>query len=116
MCRGMSTLRPRQLGQPERRVRIRHNLGRRVVDKPIALERELEVPVELDAVPLQELGAGDALGRILGVEIEGQPLDGGAEPALEPLGRPLADATEGSDVVRPDQDLVGRQPISLRSP
>ena len=116
MRRRVFPLCPCELGEAKRRVRIRHNLGRRVVDKPIPLERELEVPVELDAVPLQELAAGNALGRILGVEIEGQPLDGGAEPALEPLGRPLADATEGSDVVRPDQDLVGRQPISLRSP
>ena len=72
--------------------------------------------MEVDAVPPQKIGTRNALRRVLRVKIERQPLDVGAEPALEPLGRLLADATEWSDVFRPDQNLVGRQPISLRSP
>jgi hypothetical protein len=62
--------------------------------------------VEALAVAAVELCPRNALRRVLGVEIEGQPVDLGAEPALEPLSRPLAEATEGSDVVRPDDDLV----------
>ena len=62
--------------------------------------------MEALAVATVELCPGNALRRVLGVEIEGEPLDLGAEPALEPLGRPLAEAAEGSDVVRPDDDLV----------
>jgi hypothetical protein len=58
------------------------------------------------AVAPVELGSRDALGRVLRVEVEGQPVDLSAEPALEPLSRALAEATEGSDVVRPDDDLV----------
>ena len=62
--------------------------------------------MELRPVAPDQVGAGNPLPRILGMEVEGSPLDGGAELALEPLGRTLADAAEGSDVVRPDQDLV----------
>jgi hypothetical protein len=58
------------------------------------------------AVAPTELGSRDALSRVLGMEIEGQPVDLGTEPALEPLSRTLAEAAEGSDVVRPDDDLV----------
>jgi hypothetical protein len=38
------------------------------------------------------------------MEIEGKPLDAGAEPALQPLGPLEADEAEGSDVVAPDRD------------
>jgi len=42
------------------------------------------------------------------MEVERQPDDVGVEPAPQPLGPPLADAAERSDVVRPDDDLVLR--------
>jgi hypothetical protein len=51
------------------------------------------------------LGARDAPGRILGVKVEREPLDLGAEPALQPLGPRKADAAEGSDVVAPDEEV-----------
>ena len=104
---------PCELGEAKRRARVRHDLGWRIVDESLVLEPALEVLVERLAVPAQQLRAWDALGRIFGVQVEGQPFDRGTEPALEPLGRTLADAAEGSDVVRPDQDLVGRHPVSL---
>ena len=94
------------LGQAERRTRVRHHLGRRVVAESLPLERRFEASVETLAVAPVELCPGNALGRVLRVQVEGKPVDLGAEPALEPLGRALAEATEGSDVVRPDDDLV----------
>jgi hypothetical protein len=99
-------LRPRELREPKRGLGVRYDVGRRVVDEPDALECGLDVPVEPLAVAADEVRAWDSRGWILGMEIEGQPLDGRAEPARKPLGRPLADAAERSDVVRPDQDLV----------
>jgi hypothetical protein len=69
--------------------------------------------VEALAVAPVELGSRNALGRVLGVEVEGQPVDLSAEPALDPLSRALAEAAEGSDVVRPDDDLVLRHEVRL---
>jgi hypothetical protein len=40
------------------------------------------------------------------MEVEREPRRPGAEPALEPLGRGLAEPAERSDVVRPDEDGV----------
>jgi hypothetical protein len=40
------------------------------------------------------------------VEIEGRPEDLGAELLVHPVGQTLADAAEGSDVVRPDNSAV----------
>ena len=62
--------------------------------------------MEARAVAPVELCSGNSFRRVLGVEVEGQPVDLGAEPALEPLGRALAESAERSDVVRPDDDLV----------
>jgi hypothetical protein len=104
--RGVLVLRPCQLGQAESRARVRHHLGRWVVEELLPLERRFEALVEALAVAPVELSSRDALGRVLGVEIEGQPVDMGAEPALEPLSRALAESAERSDVVRPDDDLV----------
>ena len=106
MRRFVLVLRACQLGQPERRTRVRHHLGRRVVTESLPLERRFEAPVETLAVAPVELCPGNALGRVLRVQVEGKPVDLGAEPALEPLSRALAEAAEGSDVVRPDDDLV----------
>ena len=58
------------------------------------------------AVAGVELGARDPLRRVLRVEVEGEPFDRGAEPALEPLGPLVADVAIRSDVVAPDRDGV----------
>ncbi len=104
--RGVLGLRSCQLGHAERCPRIRHHVGRRVVAESLPLERRLEALVEAIAVAAVELSPRNALRWVLGVEIEGEPLDLGAEPTLEPLSRALAEAAERSDVVRPDDDLV----------
>jgi hypothetical protein len=103
---GVPAPRSCQLGQAESRARVRHHLGRRVVAETLSFERRLEALVEALAVTPVELGSRDAIGRVLGVEVERQPVDLSVEPALEPLSRALAEAAEGSDVVRPDDDLV----------
>jgi hypothetical protein len=103
---GMLPLGPCELRETESRAGVRHDVGWRIVDEAFAREPALNVLVESVAVAAQKLRPWDALRRVLGVKVERQPLDLGAEPALEPLGRPLADATERSDVVGPDQDLV----------
>jgi hypothetical protein len=55
-----------------------------------------------------QLGERNALGRILGMQVEREPFDGGVELAPYPLGRNLAEPAERSDVVAPDQDrMVG---------
>jgi pimeloyl-ACP methyl ester carboxylesterase/class 3 adenylate cyclase len=60
------------------------------------------------AEPALELSPRDALGRVLGMQVEGSPLDLRAEPTLEPR-RPFeADVAEGSYVVAPDRDLRDR--------
>jgi len=58
------------------------------------------------AVAGVQLGAGDAFAGILRVEVEGEPLDRGAEPAPQPLGPLVADVAVRSDVVAPDRDGV----------
>ena len=103
---GVLALRSRQLGQAEGRARVRHDLGRRVVAESLPLEGRPEALVEAPAVAPVELFPRDALRRVLGVKGEGQPVDLGVEPTLEPLSRALAEAAEGSDVVRPDDDFV----------
>jgi hypothetical protein len=60
--------------------------------------------VEAGAVAALEVLAGDALRRILRMEVERQPLDASAEPALEPVGPFEADVAERSYVVAPDGD------------
>ncbi len=99
-------LRAGQLREAKRRPRVRYDLRRRVVDEVVPLERALQVAVEPFPVTAEQVGAGNATRRVLGMQVEGQPLDGGAEPARKPLGRSLADTAERSDVVRPDHELV----------
>jgi hypothetical protein len=53
-----------------------------------------------------ELGSRDALRWILGVKIEREPLDRGAEPVAEPRRPFVGDVAERSDVVAPDDDSV----------
>jgi hypothetical protein len=49
--------------------------------------------------------------RVLGMQVERKPRHGGAVPALEPLGRGLAESAERSDVVGPDSDGQGFHPF-----
>jgi hypothetical protein len=58
------------------------------------------------AVPAVELRPRDAVRRVFGVEIEGKPLDRGAEPVAEPRRPLVGDVAERSDVVAPDDDAV----------
>ena len=58
------------------------------------------------AVAGVQLRPRNALRRVLGMQVEWQPGDLGAEPAPEPVGQRLAEPAERSDVIRPDQDLV----------
>lgn len=71
VCGSVLVLRSRQLGQAESRARVRHHVGRRVVEEPLPLERRLEALVEALAVTPDELGSRDALRRVLGVQVEG---------------------------------------------
>ena len=53
-----------------------------------------------------ELLERESLLGILGMQVEGEPCDVGVELAPRLLGRYLAEPTEGSDVVAPDEDRV----------
>ena len=72
-----------------------------LIRKPLA-----QPVVKRRAVARVELFTRDALGWVLGVEVEREPGHLGAEPARDPLGRRLAEPAERSDVVGPDKDGV----------
>ena len=93
-----------ELGHPESVAAVRDDVRRRRVGEPARRELRLQPVVEGPAVASVELGPRDALARVLRVQVEREEGDGGAEPALEPPGRALAEAAERSDVVRPDED------------
>ena len=102
----MQAVRACELGQPKREPRVRDDLGRHVVrqaglSEPLAHRIAVAVPVAR-----VELRPGNPLRRVLRVEVEGQPVKLGVEPAPQPLGRLLAEPAERSDVVRPDRDRV----------
>ena len=92
----------RELGDLERLARVR--------DHPAAVVRQaggLDAARVCSWIPGPYRSASrsrNALGRVLGVEVEGEPLDAGAEPALQPAGPLEADEAERSDVVAPDGD------------
>jgi hypothetical protein len=94
----------RQLGQPQRGSRVRHDLGRRRVHEADRGKHLADPVVKRLAVPGVQLLARNPLRRVLGMEVERKPRDLGAVPAPEPVGRGLADPAERSDVVRPDQN------------
>jgi hypothetical protein len=95
----------RQFGQHQRAAGVGHLVQRPRVRQPGLFEQRPTSLGELRAVTALELGARDALRRILGVQIEWPPFDTRAKLALEPR-RPLqADVAEGSYVVAPDGDL-----------
>ena len=91
----MEAVPARVLAEPERRVRVRDDVRVRLVLEPARLE---ELPRPRDtflAVAGEQLLARHALGRVLGVEVEREPGDVGAEPALEPGGRCWATRQKG---------------------
>ena len=102
----------RELGQAQREARVRNRL------RPVVLEtRRFEaraqrvVLADADAVTAVKLRKRDALCRVLGVQIEREPVDVGVELAPGLLGRDLAEPAERSDVVAPDDDRVlGHRP------
>jgi hypothetical protein len=95
----------RELRQPQRVERARDDLGVRVVRQPLLGEARAQPLVEAPVSRVED-GAGETLGRVLGMEVEGEPGDVGVELAPEPLGQRLAEPAERSDVVGPDEDLV----------
>jgi hypothetical protein len=95
-------------------LRIRNDLRVRVVDEPVGLE---DPPHAIDArlaVAREQLLSRQTVLGILGMKVEGEPRDLRAEPALEPVGRGLADAAERSDVIGPDEDFVLAHSTSSR--
>ena len=97
-----------ELRDPERVTAVRDHLRRRRVGEAAGRELRLQPVVESPAVARLEVGPRDAFARVLGVQVERQERDGGAEPAREPPGRPLAEAAERSDVSRTRRGRGGR--------
>ncbi len=93
----------RELGDAQRSHRVRDHVWVRAVDE--ASPRTCR-PVYPASVALEQSLSRQTFLRVLRMEIEGEPRDLRAEPALEPVGRRLADAAERSDVVGPDEDFV----------
>jgi hypothetical protein len=93
----------RQLGRVQRRVRVRDPLapGPR---QAVLAEQPLVVRVRVEAVAPPEVVNRDALGRIFRVQVERQPFDLSAVPALEPRRALSRDVAERSYVVGPDPD------------
>jgi hypothetical protein len=98
---------PRELGQAQGELRVRDDL-RPVVDEPGRGEAPVQrvALADPDPVPAMQLRKGNALRRILRMEVEREPCDLGAELAPCLLGRDLAEPAERSDVVAPDEDRV----------
>ena len=101
---GGAPLLTRVLAQHERAARVRDPLDRLGVREPCRVEQREQALMEPRAVAPLEFLARDALRRVLGMEVERQPLDLSAEPALEPVGPLEADVAERSYVVAPDGD------------
>ena len=100
---------PGELGKPERETRVWDDFGS-VVLKPSggeALAQRIRLS-DTDAVAAMQLRKRDALRRVLGVKVEGEPADLGVELAPCLLGRYLAEPAVRSDVVAPDEDRVVR--------
>jgi hypothetical protein len=93
-----------QLGQAQGRPGVRDRL--RYVEVELVSREELaQEVVVVRAVAASQLVARNSPGRVLRVEVEGEPGDSGAVPVPQPLGQSLADAAERSDVVAPDEDF-----------
>jgi hypothetical protein len=99
----LSTL-ARQLSHPQRVERARHALDRLVERQPLAREERLQPVGPRAAVAAIHVRSRHAVGRILRVQVERQPVDPSAEPALQPRRPREGDVAEGSYVVRPDAD------------
>jgi len=104
-----------ELGYPQRAARVRHGVRRWSIFQPRGGERLSQPVVERVAVARVQLVAGNPLERVLRMQVERQPGDLGAVPALEPVGRGLADPAERSDVVREDENGGRRHASTLPS-
>src|SRR5438874_406177 len=80
----------RELGDAQRELRVRDDVRVRRVRMAGAREHLADAPLHLRPVARDQLGARNALRRILGMEVEREPGDRGAVPAPEALGRGLA--------------------------
>ena len=81
-----------------------------VVDEPVRLEHPAHALDARLAVARERSRSRGRPPPVLGMKVEREPRDLRAEPALEPVGRRLADAAERSDVVGPDEDFVLAHP------
>jgi hypothetical protein len=72
----------RELGEPKRRLRVRHDL-RAVVLEPGRLEaRPQRIRfTDADPIPPVQVLERESLGRILGMQVEREPVDVGVELA-----------------------------------
>jgi hypothetical protein len=107
--RRVQVLRPGKLAEPEGGQRPRDDLGSVVRDpgrfEALAQRVLLSDPDPVAPVELRE--RNPAL-RILGMQVEREPVDVGVELAPCLLGRDRAEPAERSDVVAPDEDrMVG---------
>ena len=98
-----------QLGDLECLQRVRDDFRRWVVRVAAGLDHLLHLVGMALAVARVQLRAGNPVGRVLGVQVEGKPFDRGAEPAREPRRPLVGDVAERSDVVAPDPDDVWRR-------
>jgi hypothetical protein len=93
----------RQLGDVQRRVRVRNPLVPRPRQVVLA-EELLMVRVQVEAITLSEVSSRNPLGRVFRVKVEWQPLDLSAVPALQPRRAFRRDVAERSYVVGPDSN------------
>jgi hypothetical protein len=109
----------RELGRVQCRARIRDPLVGRELEAGLAEELRV-LRVDVEPVAARQLVGRDALRRIFRMQVERQPLDLSAVPALEPRRALSRDVAEGSYVVRPDPDqrwhTSGLYPIVSLSP
>jgi len=99
------TLLARELGHPVCEPRVRHYVGP-VVHEPgggEALAQRVGFTGP-EAVTAMQLGQRDSLRRVVGMQLEGEPVNLGVELDAQLLGRGLAEPAEGSYVVAPDED------------
>jgi len=76
---------------------------RRIVGETGSFNQLLNSTLKAGAVTLFQLSTWYSVGRILRMQVERNPFNPSAEPALQPRRSLKSDVAEGSYVVRPDQ-------------
>ena len=101
----MPALLARQFGHPVREPRVRYHVGTVVLEAGggEALAQRVGLTGS-EPVAAMEVGQRDALRRIVGMQLEREPVNLGVELDAQLLGRRLAEPAEGSYVVAPDED------------